>query len=418
MRMKRLLALILSLLLLGSVFLPAMAEDAGENDEELSEEDQKTLAEMGEGEEDDDDANGQSRSINSIVYNTPGKKYEEKTLEDLSLDSPALYTGTLIEGKSIYDGKKVNDPNKSPSEQKPTSKVLYTAKSGTTVDILSVGLNWVIVRKDQIMGYTKRSCLAKSTIKPLDPEHTPPFNEQKHSWVATTATACPVRSTMEERDDNVILTLNPGTMLSVWQFQDGWAIVNFWKTYAYIDARNLTDMFRVSPTDEPLHEDMPIAAYTSYYKLPSMQTTKEAIQRYVNRVWNIRKGCEYITVTLEPGERFDGNGLMGRYNASKGYKKAGVMSGGKTTDGYGGGTCQVSSTLYNAVIQLPGLRVTKRHPHGGDGACSYLPCQCDAAVGNESLNFCFVNDYDFTVRIEPHTSDDGALLMLIYRVFK
>ena len=105
---------------------------------------------------------------------------------------------------------------------------------------------------------------------------------------------------------------------------------------------------------------------------------------------------------------------MGPYNRSKGYEPAPVMIDGKTVPGYGGGTCQVSSTLYNVLIQLPKINITYRRPHGGNGA-SYLPIHCDAAVGAESLNLIFDNGYDFPIRIEGHTSDDGALLMLIYR---
>lgn len=395
--MKRFLALLLTLLLL----LSGIA--AGES--------VSTEEEIEAAEEADAD-----RSVYSIVYNTPGRIYEEPRVEDFTLSSPAIYTGRMDAGKSIYAGTATDDPNKSPSEQIPTSRKLYTANGSTAVDILHVGLQWLIVRKGNVMGYIKRSYILKSTVEAVDPVHTAPFNVQKHAWIATTAKVCPIRATMEEKTGNTILTLNPGTMLSIWKIQDGWGIVNFWKTYAYVDMNDLCDLIPVSPTDEPLNEETPIAAYTSYYKLPSMMTSKDAIKRYENRVWNIRLGCQFISVELAPGQKFDGNGLMGRYNASKGYKKAGVLSEGGTTDGYGGGTCQVASTLYNAVIQCPGLTVTMRRPHGGDGACSYLPCHSDAAVGSSELNFRFTNDYDFTVRLEGHTSDDGALLMLIYRV--
>ena len=87
---------------------------------------------------------------------------------------------------------------------------------------------------------------------------------------------------------------------------------------------------------------------------------------------------------------------------------------GKAVRSSGGGTCQVSSTLYNILIQLPGLTILKRRPHGYGGA-SYLPIHCDAAVGNDSLNLIFRNDYDFPIRLEGHSSGDGALLMLAYR---
>ena len=105
---------------------------------------------------------------------------------------------------------------------------------------------------------------------------------------------------------------------------------------------------------------------------------------------------------------------MGPYNPRKGYQQAPVMVEGTTTPGYGGGTCQVSSTLYNVVIQLPKLRITYRRPHGYGGA-SYLPIHRDAAVGNASLNLTFVNDYDFPIRIEACSNDDGALSIRIYR---
>lgn len=83
--------------------------------------------------------------------------------------------------------------------------------------------------------------------------------------------------------------------------------------------------------------------------------------------------------------------------------------------GYGGGTCQVSSTLYNALLQLPKVEILQRRPHGPDGA-RYLPHGVDAAVGNNSLNLRFRNNYDFPIRIEGHSSSDGALLMLVYKV--
>ena len=97
------------------------------------------------------------------------------------------------------------------------------------------------------------------------------------------------------------------------------------------------------------------------------------------------------------------------------YKQAPVLINGVAKPGYGGGTCQVSSTLYNALLQLPGIEILQRRPHGPGGA-KYLPHGVDAAVGNENLNLRFRNDYDFPIRVEGHSSGDGALLMVIYRV--
>ena len=91
-----------------------------------------------------------------------------------------------------------------------------------------------------------------------------------------------------------------------------------------------------------------------------------------------------------------------------------MLVNGKTQPGYGGGTCQVSSTMYNCLMQLPGITILQRRPHGPSGA-KYLPHGVDAAVGNSHLNFRFRNDYSFSIRVEGHSSSDGALLILAYR---
>ena len=75
--------------------------------------------------------------------------------------------------------------------------------------------------------------------------------------------------------------------------------------------------------------------------------------------------------------------------------------------------CQVSSTLYNVVLQLPGITVLQRRAHGDNGA-SYLPIGVDAAVGNSALNFRFRNDYPFPIRIDA-SAQDGALTIAIYK---
>ena len=158
--------------------------------------------------------------------------------------------------------------------------------------------------------------------------------------------------------------------------------------------------------DDELYPDSPIAAYTSYYNMADTEKNH-------NRIHNIRTGCGYISKVLQTGEKFDANDVMGPYSARNGYKQAGVLTDGEAALGYGGGTCQVSSTLYNVLIQLPGIEIIHRRPHGASGA-SYLPIHCDAAVGNQELNLIFKNNYTFPIRIVATSHDDGALLVKIY----
>ncbi len=383
MRMKRLICAVLCMSLLWSFCVPALA--AKQADDELSEKEKEELNEL-EGEDES-------------MYAFEGNKYEEKTKEDFNKNSTALYRGTLRTGYSIFTEKDVK------------SKRLFKPQKDTKVDILYVGLVWMIVRYDKYIGYSKREWFRLS-FETLDPENTAPLNVQKHQYLATTAKACHVRKTMdktpgEEDDGNNWVILNPGTRISIWKFYEGWAMVNYMRSYGYIDPNELTDLIPVSPTDEELYEDCPIAAYTSYYKLTQSETN-------ISRIHNIKIGCGYVSQTLQPGQEFDANKVMGPYNPRKGYQKAPVLVEGAAVPGYGGGTCQVSSTLYNVLIQLPDIQITMRRPHGGGGA-SYLPIHCDAAVGNDYLNLKFINRYDFPIRIVGESQSDGALLMLIYR---
>jgi len=239
--------------------------------------------------------------------------------------------------------------------------------------------------------------------------NTPPYGVQKSAYIATTADVCEVRKSMSNADESWVV-LNPGTKLSIWKIQDGWAVVPYWRTYGYIDLNDLTDMIPVSPTDDPINEETPIAAYTSYYTMDTSDINQ-------SRIINIRVACERLTRVMQPGESLNFNKNVGPYRPQFGYQQAWVLVNGESIPGYGGGTCQVSSTLYNALLQLPQVEILQRRPHGPSGA-KYLPHGVDAAVGNDNLNLRFRNDYDFPIRVEGHTSNDGALLMLVYKVFE
>ncbi|MBQ3705625.1 MAG: VanW family protein [Clostridia bacterium] len=374
----------------------------------LAEEDEDVYA-SGQEVEGQEDAEGEDTE--DEIAADPSAVYQEKTLADFSLDSPALYRGKItdvIGTYSIYSDRSIK------------SKKLVTGLKNVYVDVLYVGLVWVIVRYEGVIGYVKRQFLSKDFV-PYDPVNTAPFAVQKHQWIATVAKECYVRKTMtkepleEKKYKTYWVKLNPGTRISIWQFLDGWAVVNYMRSYGYIDPNDLKDLIPVSPTDTPISKESPIAAYTSYYTMKHLTTNdKQTKTNNLNRIWNIGHGAEKITArgALQPGDKFDGNrGSIGPYRE---YKLAIGLVGGKAVLSSGGGTCQVSSTLYNIVIQLPGLTILKRRPHGYGGA-SYLPIHCDAAVGNDSLNFIFRNDYDFPVRLVAESTGDGALLMLAYR---
>ena len=114
------------------------------------------------------------------------------------------------------------------------------------------------------------------------------------------------------------------------------------------------------PHGYPPDDDTPIAAYTSYYDMAQNDVNK-------SRIVNIRVACERLTRVMQPGEELDFNDDVGPYRKSLGYQPAWVLMDGTSVLGYGGGTCQVSSTLYNVLLQLPKVEILQRRPHGPSG---------------------------------------------------
>lgn len=130
-----------------------------------------------------------------------------------------------------------------------------------------------------------------------------------------------------------------------------------------------------------------------------------------NRSTNITLAAEKINgVVLMPGETFSYNETVGKRTAAAGFKSAPAYSNGEVVQEIGGGICQVSSTLYNAVLYA-NLEVTDRSNH-----CfkpSYVKPGLDATVSWGAPDFKFVNNRNYPIKILCDTS--GKILhMYIY----
>ncbi len=117
-----------------------------------------------------------------------------------------------------------------------------------------------------------------------------------------------------------------------------------------------------------------------------------------NRLSNIRLAAATVNGTiLNPGEEFSYNGVVGSRTTAAGYLPAPAYgAGGKTVQEVGGGICQVSSSIYYAALKS-NLKITERHPHMY--AVGYLPDGTDATVFYGSVDFKFVNDTKYPIRI-------------------
>ena len=129
------------------------------------------------------------------------------------------------------------------------------------------------------------------------------------------------------------------------------------------------------------------------------------------RAKNVKNGAELINGSvIYPGEQFSVYEAVSPFDAEHGYELAGSYENGTTVQTYGGGICQVSTTLYNAVI-LSELQVDERYNHSM--IVNYVKPSMDAAIAGTSKDLKFTNDTDAPIYIEGYTSG-GQIYFTIY----
>ena len=129
------------------------------------------------------------------------------------------------------------------------------------------------------------------------------------------------------------------------------------------------------------------------------------------RSQNVRNGASKIDGTvLYPGDEFSVATALNPMTAENGYAMAPSYENGQTVETYGGGICQVSTTLYNAVIRAE-LEVTNRSAHSM--IVHYVEPSMDAAIAGTSKDFQFKNNSEYPVYLEGYT-DGGIIYFNVY----
>ena len=115
-------------------------------------------------------------------------------------------------------------------------------------------------------------------------------------------------------------------------------------------------------------------------------------------------GCRLINGTvLYPGEEFSAYNTNKPFTEENGYYLAGSYLNGQVVESLGGGICQVSSTLYNAVLRAE-LQVVERNSHSM--VVNYVDKSADVAIAESSgKDFRFVNNTDYPIYIEGYTEN-------------
>lgn len=122
-----------------------------------------------------------------------------------------------------------------------------------------------------------------------------------------------------------------------------------------------------------------------------------------DRTRNLELACEAINGTIiKPGNEFSFNNIVGERTPDKGYRPAtAYVAGGESKEEYGGGVCQVASTLYMCALQAD-LEITERTEHMY--RVTYVPDGLDATIYWGSLDFRFRNNTAYPIRIDASVS--------------
>ena len=154
---------------------------------------------------------------------------------------------------------------------------------------------------------------------------------------------------------------------------------------AALDARKFDAVIEAAGSQ--VQPEITEASAKDLYKTIVTYTTTTTANSKRNT--NVRLAAEAINGTvIPPGGEFSFNGTVGQRTAEKGYQSAAAYSGGEVVQEIGGGVCQVSSTLYNAVVRA-GMEISYRRSHTFEP--SYVTPGQDATVSWELPDFKFIN---------------------------
>lgn len=152
---------------------------------------------------------------------------------------------------------------------------------------------------------------------------------------------------------------------------------------------------QITATVNPVEPEFSEAAAREKYKTVATVTTKTTANSKRNTNVNLAAKAVNGTV-LQPGEEFSFNDVVGERTEAKGYQSAAAYSGGEVVQEIGGGVCQVSSTLYNAVVKA-GLKTTVRRSHTFEP--SYVTPGTDATISWGGPDYKFVNNSSTAIGI-------------------
>ena len=312
---------------------------------------------------------------------------EQETAED---PEAAAYYGVI--------GKRMNVQRWATED----STVLGVIEAGTAVDVYNKGRTWTRIAYGDGQGYVLTKYV--ELVQRKNPFDGPMPGTSRH-----VAVGCVLQdTTFLPEGYQYAIKVTAGSWLSIEEIRDG---------RAYFPYRREPDNVSVSTEKLKLYDFVPweeaqpgdlLYAFTTFY------TTSLSKEGNAGRLYNIALASERLTdIRVKAGESFSFNAVCGPYTKENGYRSAPILSG-ESAMGYGGGVCQVCSTLYNIVLRVPAV-IEDMHWHSQGGA-SYLPAGFDATV-SATKDMVFRNVLPYDVRIE-FESQEGVMTAFLFRDYE
>ena len=174
-----------------------------------------------------------------------------------------------------------------------------------------------------------------------------------------------------------------------------------------VNAREFQAVIEASANE--VAPDMTAAEAKEKYQVIGTYTTTTTANSDRNK--NIELASDAINgVVVQPGQEFSFNNTTGERSEAKGYRPAGAYVNGVLVEEPGGGVCQVSSTLYNAVV-FSGLTTTERHAHSYEP--SYVTPGEDAMVSFGGPDMKFVNNSPYAVAIRANFANRQLRISIV-----
>ena len=279
---------------------------------------------------------------------------------------------------------------------------LGVVEPGTVVDVFHKDRTWTRIGFEDGQGYVLTKFVER--VQRKNPFDGPMPGTSKHVAVGFVLQD----TSFKPEGYRYAVEVSAGSWLSIERIKNDRAYFPYKREPEDVSVR--TDRLKIYdfvPWDEAKPGDL-LYAYTTFY------TTSMKKEGNYGRLHNIALAAERLTgVRVKAGETFSFNEVCGPYTEENGYKSAPILSG-ESEMGYGGGVCQVCSTIYNIVLRIPTV-IEEMNWHS-QGGVSYLPAGFDATVGtNSDMVFRNILPYDLRIEFE---AQDGVMTAFMFRDYE